>query len=145
MTTDILITRTKDEPGATTLSVEAPAERVKRAEKKAVSMYAKRVRLPGFRKGKVPLNIVKQRFGDAIKEAVVQELVQESWKLAVEQESLEPLGQPHVQELKLEDDAPLTFEFLVEVKPQIELTRLGAASLSHEPKSNFCSKIFVLK
>lgn len=132
MTTDIQITRTKDEPGTTTLSVEAPAERVKAAEKKAASMYAKRVRLPGFRKGKVPLNIVRQRFGDAIKEAVVQELVHESWKLAVDQESLQPIGEPQVRELKLENDAPLTFEFLVEVKPDIELTRLGGFSLERK-------------
>ncbi|MCZ6918702.1 MAG: trigger factor [Gemmatimonadetes bacterium] len=132
MTTDIQITRTKDEPGATTLSVEAPAERVKAAEKKAASMYAKRVRLPGFRKGKVPLNIVRQRFGDAIKEAVVQELVHESWKLAVDQESLEPIGEPQVRDLKLENDAPLTFEFLVEVKPDIELTHLGGFSLKRK-------------
>ena len=132
MMTDILITRTKDEPGATTLSVEAPAARVQQAEKKATSMYAKRVRLPGFRKGKVPLNIVKQRFGDAIKEAVVQELVQESWKLAMDQESLEPIGEPHVHQLKLEDGAPLTFEFQVEVKPDIELTRLGGFTLERK-------------
>ena len=51
--TEILITRTKDEPGATTLSVEAPVEVVRAAEKKAAGNYAKRVKLPGFpqRKG----------------------------------------------------------------------------------------------
>ncbi len=115
MTSDINISINNDAPCETTLSVEAPAERVQAAERKAAAKYAKRVRLPGFRKGKVPTHIVRQRFGDAIREAVLQELVHESWKLAVDQESLEPIGDPRVHDLKLESDAPLTFEFKVEV------------------------------
>ena len=129
MTTEIQITRTKDEPGATTLSVEAPVGRVQAAEKKAAAMYAKRVRMPGFRKGKVPLQLIRQRYGDAIKEAVVQELVRESWKVALDQESLQPLGEPQIRDLKLEEGAPLTFEFLVEIKPKIDIDRLGGFAL----------------
>lgn len=129
MTTDIQITRTKDEPGETTLSVEAPVERVQAAEKKAASRYAKRVRLPGFRKGKVPLNVIRRRFGDAIKEAVVQELLQESWKLALEKEDLEPIAEPRIRGLKIEENSPVTFEILVEVKPEVNVERLGGFSL----------------
>lgn len=133
MTTEIQITRTKDEPGATTLSVEAPVGRVQAAEKKAAVMYAKRTRMPGFRKGKVPLEVIRRRFGDAIKEAAVQELIRESWKLAVDQESLEPLGEPQVRDVKVEDGAPLTFEFLVETRPKITMDRLGGFALQRKP------------
>ncbi len=129
MTTDIQITRTKDEPGETTLSVEAPVELVQAAERKAASRYAKRVRLPGFRKGKVPLNVIRRRFGDAIKEAVVQELLQESWKLALEKEDLEPIAEPRIRGLKIEENSPVTFEILVEVKPEVNVERLGGFSL----------------
>ncbi len=129
MTTDIQITRTKDESGETTLSVEAPVERVQAAERKAASRYAKRVRLPGFRKGKVPLNVIRRRFGDAIKEAVVQELLQESWKLALEKEGLEPIAEPRIRGLKIEENSPVTFEILVEVKPEVNVERLGGFSL----------------
>ena len=132
MTTDIQITRTKDEPGETTLSVEAPVERVQAAEKKAASRYAKRVRLPGFRKGKVPLNVIRRRFGDAIKEAVVQELLQESWKLALEKEDLEPIAEPRIRGLKIEENSPVTFEILVEVKPEVNVERLGGFSLQRK-------------
>ena len=134
MTTEIQITRTKDEPGETTLSVEAPVERVHAAEKKAAAVYAKRVRLPGFRKGKVPLQVIRRRFGDAIKEAVVQELVQESWKLAVDQEGLKPIGEPRIKDLKIEEDSPVTFEILVAVKPEITLDRLGGFTLQRKVK-----------
>lgn len=129
MTSDIQITRTKDEPGATTLRVEAPIERVRAAEKKAARYYAKRARLPGFRKGKVPIDVVKRRFGDAIKESVLRELVSESWEQALDKEKLEPIGEPRVQQLVFKDDAPLTFELLVEVKPDLTLDRLGGFSL----------------
>ena len=132
MTTDIQVTRTKDEPGETTLSVEAPVERVQAAEKKAAAVYAKRIRLPGFRKGKVPLQVIRRRFGDAIKEAVVQELVQESWKLAVDQEGLEPIEEPRIKDLKIEEDSPVTFEILVAVKPEITLDRLGGFTLQRK-------------
>ena len=132
MTTDIQITRTKDEPGETTLRVEAPVERVQAAERKAASRYAKRVRLPGFRKGKVPLNVIRRRFGDAIKEAVVQELLQESWKLALEKEDLEPIAEPRIRGLKIAENSPVTFEILVEVKPEVKVDRLGGFSLQRK-------------
>ena len=132
MTTDIQITRTKDEPGETTLRVEAPVERVQAAERKAASRYAKRVRLPGFRKGKVPLNVIRRRFGDAIKEAVVQELLQESWKLALEKEDLRPIAEPRIRGLKIEENSPVTFEILVEVKPEVNVERLGGFSLQRK-------------
>jgi trigger factor len=132
MTSDIQITRTKDEPGATTLRVEAPVERVQAAQKKAAQYYARRARIPGFRKGKVPIEVVKRRYGDAIKESVLRELVSESWEQAVDKEKLQPIGEPRVQQLVFEEDVPLTFEFMVEVKPEIALNRLSGFSLTRK-------------
>ena len=132
MTTEIQITRTKDEPGATTLAVEAPVEVVRKAERKAASYYAKRVRLPGFRKGKVPPDVVRRRFGDAIKETVIKELVTDSWKIALDREKLEPIAEPQVHELKFEENQPVTFEFLVEVKPDLAIDRVGGFSVTRK-------------
>ncbi len=128
--TEIQITRTKDEPGATTLTVEAPLDVVRAAEKKAASYYAKRARIPGFRKGKVPTDIVRKRFGDAIKETVLRGLVEDSWKIVLEQEKLEPIAEPRINSLKFEDDEPVTFELLVEVKPEISIDRLGGFTIT---------------
>jgi trigger factor len=130
--TDFQITRTKDEPGATTLTVQAPVEVVQAAEKKAAGYYARRVKLPGFRKGKAPPEIVRKRFGDAIRETVIQELVKDSWKQAVESESLEPVGDPEVHKLKFEIDQPVTFEFLVETKPEIKVERPGGFTVTRK-------------
>ncbi|MDH5642676.1 MAG: trigger factor [Gemmatimonadota bacterium] len=135
MSSTIQITRTGEEPGVATLAVEAPVERVKAAEKKAVNSYAKQARLPGFRKGKAPLNVIRKRFGHEIREAVIQELVQESWKLAIEQEQLEPISHPSVKELSLNEDEPLKFELQVEVKPKIVLDRISGFSIERKLRS----------
>ena len=123
--TDIAITKQKEEPGAKQLRVEVALGRVETAEQKAAAYYAKRVKLPGFRKGKVPLNVVRKKFRDAIRENVIRELVEESWKAAVEQESLQPIADPQVRNLRFEDGAPITFELTVAVKPELVLDRLG--------------------
>ncbi|GIW52511.1 MAG: trigger factor [Gemmatimonadales bacterium] len=126
---DIVVTKTREEPGATSLRVEVAPERVRAAEEKATARYAKRVRLPGFRKGKAPHSVVRRRFYDAIREEVIRELIGESWKVALEQEKLKPIADPRVRNLQFEENAPVTFELLVEVKPELELSRLGGFKL----------------
>ncbi len=129
---DIQITRVKEEPGETSLRVEVPVERVQAAERKAVTYWAKRVRLPGFRKGKAPLDVVRRKYREAIRESVIQDLVTDTWKAAVDQEDLKPIADPRIKELKFEDGAPVTFELLVEVKPEITLERLGGFHLNRK-------------
>ena len=126
---DILIKKTNEEPGAASLAVTVPAERVREAEERATRAYQQRAKLPGFRKGKVPAAVVKKRFADDIRQQVLQELVRESWTAAVKQEALKPIADPHIENLKWEDGAPVTFEFHVEVKPDLKLERLGGFRL----------------
>src|SRR5690242_7955112 len=129
MANDILVTKAGEEPGAKSLKVEVPLERVKDAEAKTAAYYAKRARLPGFRAGKAPEAVVRKRFHEAIRETALRDLIQESWKAAIAQETLKPVADPHVHHLKFEDGAPVTFEFHVEVKPDIALSRQGGFTL----------------
>ena len=129
-TSDIQITPTADEPGTKTLKVEVPVERVKAAEQRAANEYAKRVKLRGFRKGKAPLAVVRKQYREAIREQVLRDLISESWKAAVEQESLKPIADPGVRELKYEDDAPISFDLLVDVMPELTLDRVGNFKLT---------------
>lgn len=128
-TTDIQVTRAGTEPGAATFRVEVPAERVARAEAKAAKQFAKQARLPGFRKGRAPLAVVRRRYHDAIREQVLREVIGESWKQTLDQEDLDPIADPHVHDLTFEDGQPLTFELHVEVKPELSLERLGGFTL----------------
>ena len=131
-TTEIRIVPTGDEPGAKSLKVEIPVERISAAEKKATSVLAKRVRLPGFRAGKAPVEVVRKRYRDAIREQLLRDLIDESWKAALEQEKLKPIADPHIHHLKFDDGQPITFEFHVEVKPELNLERLGDFALTRK-------------
>lgn len=128
----IRITQSGEEPGAKSLKVEVPVELVHEAEERAISYYAKKARLPGFRAGKAPAELVRRRYKDAIRESALRELIDESWKAAVQQQSLKPLADPHIHHLKFDDGAPLTFEFHVEVKPDLKLDRLGGFTLNRQ-------------
>jgi len=126
----IQISQAREAPGEASFKVEVAPERVAKAETRAAAEFAKRVRLPGFRKGKAPLAVVRRKYGDAIREQVLRELITESWKATIDQEQLEPIADPHVHDLKFEDGTPLTFELHVELKPEITLPRLGGFTLT---------------
>src|SRR2546426_1853150 len=124
---DIQIKKTGEEPGAASLVVTVPPEHVREAEERATADYQRRARLPGFRRGKAPAAIVRKQFADDIRQQALQELIRESWGIALEQEKLKPIADPHIHNLKWETGggAPVTFEFHVEVKPDITLERLA--------------------
>ena len=122
---DIQVKKTGEEPGAASLAVTVPLEHVREAEERATTVYQQRARLPGFRKGKAPAALVKKHYADDIRQQVLQDLIRESWSLALEQEVLKPVADPHIHNLKWEAGAPVTFEFHVEVKPDLKLERLG--------------------
>src|SRR5438034_520511 len=113
---DIQVKKTGEEPGAASLAVTVPLEHVREAEERATTVYQQRARLPGFRKGKAPAALVKKHYADDIRQQVLQELIRESWSLALEQEVLKPVADPHIHNLKWEAGAPVTFEFHVEAK-----------------------------
>jgi len=121
----IQITKTHEQPGEASLAVTVPTDSVREAEERATKAWQARVRLPGFRKGKAPVAVVRKRFADDIRQAAFEELVRESWRTALAQERLKPIADPHIHNLKWQEGAPVTFEFHVELRPEIALQRLG--------------------
>src|SRR5438477_8084169 len=105
------------------IEVRVPVETVRDAEDKAARRYASSVRLPGFRPGKAPAAMVKKRFKDAIRQQVIESLVQEAFQEVMSREQFKVASQPHVHDLKFEEGEPLSFELHVEVRPEIELAR----------------------
>src|SRR5688572_9352719 len=129
---EILVKKTKVEPGEASLEVSIPPESVRAAEDRATKFYQQRARLPGFRQGKAPAAVVRKKFGDDIRQEALRELVQESWRVAQKQEELKPIADPHIHNLKWEEGAPVTFEFHVELKPELKLERLGNFRLTRK-------------
>jgi trigger factor len=129
---EILVKKTRAEPGEASLEVSIPPESVRAAEERATKAYQQRARLPGFRQGKVPAAVVRKKFADDIRQETLRELVQESWRVAQKQEELKPIADPHIHNLKWEEGAPVTFEFHVELKPELQLQRLGNFRLTRK-------------
>ena len=130
MTTTISVQKTGEDAASKDLKVTVPVERVREAEAKAVKYYASRARLPGFRPGKAPEAIVRKRFNDAIRQAVLEELLQESWQTAVESEALKPISDPAVRNLRFEEGSPLEFDLHVDVRPEVKLEKLSGFTVT---------------
>src|SRR5438128_1525322 len=103
------------------LAVEAPADVVQQEWERAYVRVQKQARLPGFRKGYVPRSLVKLHFADDVRREVAEHLIPDVYRRALSEAHLDPVNEPDLQEVKLEEGAPLSFVAVVEVKPSIEL------------------------
>lgn len=102
-----------------TLEVEVPDEDVRRRFETAYKNYSKSLNLPGFRKGKIPVSLVKKRFGKAIQGEVLQEVMEECYREASRSEGLTPISEATIEDVNYEEGQPLTFRASVDVKPEI--------------------------
>ncbi len=101
--------------------VNVPADKVDTEVSKRVKDTAKRVRLDGFRPGKVPASIVRQRFGQSIRAEVLQEVLRDSYLEALQQEEITPAGYPRFEDVKDEGQGDVEFAAVFEVFPDISL------------------------
>ena len=121
----ITVEKTGEDSASKSLRVTVPVDRVREAEARALKYYARRARLPGFRPGKAPDTVVRKRFGDAIRQTVLEEVIREGWETAKTNESLKPITDPAIRNLKFEEGSPIEFELHVEVRPELKLERVG--------------------
>ncbi|MFD2189836.1 trigger factor [Pistricoccus aurantiacus] len=103
------------------VKVQVPAQEVDQAVVARLKDTAKNVRLNGFRQGKVPMAVVRQRFGRDVRNEVVGEVMRERYVQAITQESLNPAGYPHIEPLVNESGKDLEFVAVLEIYPEIEL------------------------
>ncbi|MBV8205458.1 MAG: trigger factor [Acidobacteria bacterium] len=103
------------------IQVEVPAEVVARQTESVLEKYQKLARLPGFRRGRVPQTILRQRFAEEIKTEVVEALVPRYFRQEAEKQGLQPVSQPRVTDLNVTEGEPLRFKAQFEVLPQFEL------------------------
>jgi trigger factor len=107
------------------LTIEVPAPAVEAEEQRVLREYGNRARIPGFRAGKVPAKLVRQRYAQEIERDVVERLLPRYWRQAQAEASLDPLMPPEVEEVKeRQPGEPLTFVAVVEIRPQIELRNI---------------------
>ncbi|HEX9119160.1 MAG TPA: trigger factor [Terriglobales bacterium] len=104
------------------IQVEIPADIVSRETEKVIQKMQKVARLPGFRRGKVPSTVIKQRFAEEIKSEVVESLIPRYFQQEAEKQKLVPVSQPRVTDLHIADGEPLRFKASFEVLPEIEVS-----------------------
>jgi len=107
------------------MTITVPAERVDSAVEERLKKAAKTVRINGFRKGKVPLKVVKKQFGAGVRQEVLGELFGSSFYEAASKESIKPAGQPSIEPIKLDEGADVEFAAIFEVFPEIEIADLS--------------------
>lgn len=121
-----------EEPAAWSrkLVITVPAERVRTERLKVARQLAKRVRIPGFRKGKIPLERMEARFGPDIDRHTRQQVIDTAFREAVNVKELDPISEPRVANVVYDRDAELTFEVAFDIRPDVKLGRLGGFRLS---------------
>jgi trigger factor len=114
------------------LTITVPAERIAREKKDAVTRLAKRVRLPGFRQGRVPAGIMEKKYGPAIEQEAIEKVIGDAYRQALESEGLQPITQGSIDNIEYEPGTDLTFNVELEVRPEIELNRVGGFAVIRE-------------
>src|SRR5438445_404232 len=115
------------------LAVEAPVDVVKQEWERAYGRVQKQARLPGFRKGHVPRSLVKVHFSDDVRREVAEHLIPDVYRQALSEAKLDPVNEADLQEVRLEERAPLSFVAVVEVKPAITLAEYKGVEIEHAP------------
>ncbi len=107
----------KEEGCVVTLSVEIPTEEVTNQTQTSLVRLQNRARIPGFRAGKAPLDIVKQHFTGHAREEALDALIRKHVPLAIEELKLRVVETPSVEDVKWKDGEPLLLQIRVEVAP----------------------------
>jgi trigger factor len=120
---------------AKSVGITVPVEDVSGEFDAVAGELAGAVNLPGFRKGKVPRNVIEKRYGDDIQKQVTSNLLNRALRTAIDKEKLEVIGEPQIkdaQELKAAKGQDFTFNLDVEVKPKFELGQYKSLAVEQE-------------
>ena len=97
-----------------TLTIEIPTEVVDAEISRIARGYTKQARIPGFRPGKVPQTLVKQRFHDQIRHDVMHGLIPRAVEEALQERGIEPVDTPNIKDVALKEGQPLRFTAAIE-------------------------------
>ncbi|MCU1347902.1 MAG: trigger factor [Acidobacteria bacterium] len=109
-------------PVRKSVEVEIPSELIENESKRVTNEFAKQAKIPGFRPGKVPVGIVRNRFAKDIQEEVMNRLLPVTFREAVKEKDVEPVGEPHLEHVDpFIEGAPIKYKAEFDVKPKFEL------------------------
>lgn len=112
------------------MRVELPAERIEKEIASRLKSVGRTAKIKGFRPGKIPAKVVRQRYGGQIRQEVLSDLMQKSYSDAVIQENLNPAGGPKIEPEAVENDKGFAYVATFEVLPEITLQGLDKIAVT---------------
>lgn len=108
--------------GQVTLTIEIPVDEAETYLKRAADRLAQKTSIPGFRPGKAPINVIKQRYGDmALYEEALQDIVTQTLWAALKEHTIDSVGQPQINVEKLAPGNPIVYKAIVSILPEVQL------------------------
>ncbi len=123
------------------VEVEVPADEVSKVYKTVTKRYQKLARIPGFRAGKVPESLVRSKFAKELRQEVLEALVSERFRGAIEERKLRPVSEPQLLDLQLNDGEPLRFKAAFEVLPEFDVAGYDTVKVER-PKTELTEEEF---
>lgn len=116
------------------LRIEVPAEVIEREIGSSLESLRQKVKIPGFRPGKAPVNLIEKRFGKEIEAEVLEKVVPEHYNMALREADLHPVSMPELEEkFDFRKNNPLNLTFIVEVAPKIENLKYEQIAIKDYP------------
>ncbi len=114
------------------LKVEVTGDVIEKEYNEYYKAVAPQAKIPGFRPGKAPRHVLEMHYGHDARESVLKHLISESYRQALQEKSLEPLGMPEIQDIQFEAQK-LSYEAKIEIRPKIKLNRVAGLNAKREP------------
>lgn len=112
------------------LTISIPAQKIQSEVDVRIQKIAPQVKVDGFRPGKVPVRVVRQRYGDGVRQEVLGDLMSNSFQDAVNQEKLRPAGQPKIEPRQIESGKDFSFTATFEIYPEIKVKEIEGAEIT---------------
>lgn len=116
------------------IEIEAPSEELTKLYEEKLSKIKKELSLPGFRQGKVPSQLIKQRYGASIREEAIEEMVHKIFKEVCTEKNINPISRGVVKDFKGDEGQPVVFTIETEIDPVIEIRGYDKLKVKTEPK-----------
>ena len=121
------------------MTIGVPAQEIDQAVQKRLQETARTVKMNGFRPGKVPMRVVKRRFGDSVRQEIVGEVMRDNYIKALQEQDINPAGWPKFEPKTMEEGKDLEFVAIFEVLPEVELGDFSKISVEM-PKAEIADK-----
>jgi trigger factor len=108
-----------------TLRITVPSAELQAERRAAVRELSTKLKLPGFRSGKVPAALIEQRFGRAVEQEMIDRVIGEAYRGVLQGRELQPISEGEVAEVEYKPESDLRFQISFDVAPRVELARVG--------------------